>query len=140
MKIYVDRIPTEGVVESETYEPSEMESGMDRDDVHLHKPFVLNVRISRFNHDVVVRGDLNVPMECTCARCLETFEFTGKSVVTLSYPVEGKDMVDITEDVRQEAILTYPMVPHCSDSCKGLCSSCGANLNLDQNHRCSVTA
>lgn len=136
MKIYVDRIPTEGIVDSQVYDPTVMD--MDREDVFLRKPFHLKARINRFNHDLVVRGDIEVPMTCICARCLEEFEISVKAQLVLSYAVEGQDMVDITDDVRQEAILTYPMVPHCKSGCQGLCSGCGANLNLEHDHRCSV--
>jgi uncharacterized metal-binding protein YceD (DUF177 family) len=48
---------------------------------------------------------------------------------TFSYSVQPTDVVDITEDVRQEIILAYPMIPLCDPACKGLCRSCGANLN-----------
>ena len=39
------------------------------------------------------------------------------------------EMVDITDDVRQEIILAYPMIPICAPGCKGLCPACGWNLN-----------
>ena len=47
-----------------------------------------------------------------------------------SYKAQLTDVVDITEDVRQEIILAYPMVPVCQPQCKGLCIECGQNLNL----------
>ena len=40
-----------------------------------------------------------------------------------------RDVVDITDDVRQEIMLAYPMIPVCRPDCKGLCSVCGQNLN-----------
>ncbi|MBI2174769.1 MAG: DUF177 domain-containing protein [Candidatus Omnitrophica bacterium] len=47
-----------------------------------------------------------------------------------SYHVAPTDVVDITDDVRQEIILAYPMIPVCREDCKGLCISCGQNLNV----------
>jgi uncharacterized protein len=38
-------------------------------------------------------------------------------------------VVDITNDIRQEIILAYPMIPICRQTCKGLCAVCGYNLN-----------
>lgn len=37
--------------------------------------------------------------------------------------------IDISDFLRQEIILHFPMIPVCSSSCKGLCSTCGKNLN-----------
>jgi len=49
------------------------------------------------------------------------------------YYVDLKNMtIDIAEFVRQEIILHFPTIPVCSNSCKGLCPSCGADLNDGQ--------
>jgi uncharacterized protein len=46
------------------------------------------------------------------------------------YYIDMKNMkIDISEFVRQEIILHFPTIPVCSNSCKGLCPSCGADLN-----------
>jgi len=51
------------------------------------------------------------------------------------YYVDLKNMtIDIFEFIRQEIILHFPTIPVCSSSCKGLCPSCGADLN---DSRCS---
>jgi len=42
----------------------------------------------------------------------------------------GSDLrVDISEPVRQAAILSLSLKPLCSEDCRGLCSQCGTNLN-----------
>ncbi|MBA4337126.1 hypothetical protein C0416_05155 [bacterium] len=47
-----------------------------------------------------------------------------------AYYIDMKNMkIDISEFVRQEIILHFPTIPVCSRSCKGLCPSCGADLN-----------
>jgi len=46
------------------------------------------------------------------------------------YYIDMKNMkIDISEFVRQEIILHFPTIPVCSKSCKGLCPSCGVDLN-----------
>ncbi|MFQ5824407.1 MAG: DUF177 domain-containing protein [bacterium] len=37
--------------------------------------------------------------------------------------------IDLTSDVRESLLLAVPMKVVCSDDCKGLCQTCGANLN-----------
>lgn len=44
--------------------------------------------------------------------------------------VDLKNMeIDTSDFIRQEIILHFPMIPVCSNSCKGLCPKCGTNLN-----------
>ena len=42
-----------------------------------------------------------------------------------------EDIIDITEDVREEILLSVPSRFKCSDDCKGLCPGCGADLNTE---------
>jgi uncharacterized protein len=39
------------------------------------------------------------------------------------------DKIDLSEDVRDYALLALPMKKLCSENCKGLCPKCGKNLN-----------
>ncbi|HEX2986866.1 MAG TPA: DUF177 domain-containing protein, partial [Chloroflexota bacterium] len=39
-------------------------------------------------------------------------------------------VLDLTEAIRQYVIVESPLQPLCDEECKGLCSQCGANLNL----------
>jgi uncharacterized protein len=41
------------------------------------------------------------------------------------------NVIDITDDVRQTLLLAVPFKLVCSDTCKGLCPSCGTNWNLE---------
>jgi uncharacterized protein len=40
-----------------------------------------------------------------------------------------ENMLDMTEMFRQDILLAMPIKPICSEECKGLCPSCGRNLN-----------
>ena len=40
------------------------------------------------------------------------------------------DLINVSGDVREQVILALPMKPVCDQVCKGLCPSCGQNLNL----------
>jgi uncharacterized protein len=48
--------------------------------------------------------------------------------------------IDLTEMFRQEIILHFPLNPLCFSGCKGLCHSCGINLNHERIHKASCQA
>ena len=134
MNIHVNRIPPEGLKSRATYDPATMD--MDRPDVHPRAPFHVDVSMAMADQELVVNVEIRCPLRLVCARCLEEFDSTVATDALFSYPVEPTDVVDITDDVRQEIILAYPMIPLCRPDCKGLCSACGANLNVTScNHR-----
>ena len=127
MKIYVNRIPFEGVREETTYDPKALD--VDREDVQVAEPVALSSFITKTAETLVVMADISSQLRLTCARCLEAFDAPLRTSATLTYDVAPTDVVDITEDVRQEMILAYPMIPVCRADCRGLCLVCGQNLN-----------
>ena len=128
MKIDVSKVPAEGMRHHASYDPAALD--MDRFDVHLHDAFEVEAFIMKADHELVVNVDITAPLRLTCARCLAEFVHTETANALFSYAVRPTDTVDITDDVRQEIMLGYPMIPMCGADCKGLCSVCGHNLNI----------
>ncbi len=128
MKIQVNRVPPEGLRQHARYEPAELD--MERLDIHLRDPFEVDAFILLADRELVVNASIRCPLQLSCARCLEEFPSTLAANAVFSYKVEPTDAVDITEDVRQEIMLAYPLIPVCQPACRGLCSTCGQNLNL----------
>ena len=128
MKIHVNQVPDEGLRDHARYDPSNMDMG--RDDIHLCEPFEVDAFITRVDTELVVKAGIRCPLLLSCARCLEDFSQTVTADAVFSYKAGPTDVVDITNDVRQEIMLAYPMIPICQPDCKGLCSSCGQNLNF----------
>ncbi len=128
MKIVVSRIPPEGLTEHAAYDPSTMD--MDRSDIQLKEPFEVDASIVKADQEVVVTAKIRAPLHMTCARCLEEFTSMVTPAAVFSYQAHDADVIDITDDVRQEILLAYPMIPTCRPDCKGLCSVCGQNLNV----------
>lgn len=90
--------------------------------------------------------DAEITVIFTCNKCLKEFkqtisipnaerEFYEKKPhdaedITDVYLIDLKNLtIDLTEMMRQEIILHFPFIPVCSESCKGICQSCGADLN-----------
>ena len=80
--------------------------------------------------DLVVTGSASVPILTACARCLDDVR-TVIAVRDLCFHFEKvRDLeVDLTDDVREELLLAIPSCFYCSPDCKGVCPSCGVNLN-----------
>ena len=80
---------------------------------------------------------MEVRVEHTCARCLTAF--TRDEVVAVSsmfltepdedgYLLEGNE-VDLEQMLRDETLLSLPMLPRCGPDCPGVVSSAGTDLN-----------
>lgn len=52
--------------------------------------------------------------------------------INVSYLNRDVDKIDVAEDVKEFALLAVPMKNLCKEDCKGLCSKCGADLNMEQ--------
>ena len=127
MKIHVNRIPSEGRHEEARYEPKALD--VDRPDLRVSEPVAVSAFITKVEDALVVEADIRSQVELACARCLVGFAAPLRATALLTYQVGPADVVDITEDVRQELLLAYPMIPLCAPGCKGLCRGCGQNLN-----------
>jgi DUF177 domain-containing protein len=82
---------------------------------------------------VLVTGKMSCDLKCTCGRCLEEFTApfkTGNMYLYFDDIEEGLEL-DISDDLRQEAMLALPLSPLCSNDCKGLCPECGIDLNRE---------
>ena len=108
------------------------------------------VRLMRTNRSILVKGELNAEIELSCSRCLVPFgcpltinieeEFfpttdiiTGSSLPLPDEPgdftIDEYNILDLSEAIREYALLTVPMKPLCREDCAGLCFTCGGNLN-----------
>ena len=88
------------------------------------------------------RGKIVTRVNTTCRRCLGLASLPINAEVDVvftedqdsddpsEYVVpEGKQMLELHDAVREELILAMPGSVVCQESCKGLCPSCGADLN-----------
>ena len=95
------------------------------------------------NDIIIIKEHIKVDLELRCSRCLGTFiypididieeRFTNDSEHSEDEDVAfvKSDVLDITEVVENSIISTLPIKRLCSENCKGLCQSCGVNLNKD---------
>jgi len=115
------------------------------------KPLTGRVRFIRSGKGILVTGHLRTEMLVPCRRCLtpvavtveldleEEFHPSVDIITGAVLPAqEGEDkatrmdwhhILDLTEVIRQNLLLAMPMSVLCSPDCRGLCPTCGANLN-----------
>jgi uncharacterized protein len=108
------------------------------------------VWLTRTDRGILVKARLNTEVKVTCGRCLGVFSYplpvnfeeeyfpvidvvSGSSLPLPDEPgcftIDEHHILDLTEAVRQYALLAIPMKPLCRQDCAGLCPTCGRNLN-----------
>ena len=120
-------------------EPSmELADDLHGDEIHCA------VRASKVQQGILAEADCSCKTELECMRCLEPFTKTlnahfeelfyfhnlrENKEAELFLPENG--YMDIGELVREYLVMEVPYAPVCKEDCKGLCSICGKNLNLE---------
>ena len=87
--------------------------------------------VQALGSELLVRGSLCQTLVCRCAGCDKSFELEVKEADFIdSFEInEENAFPDLTNALREAIILNLPAYPRCSESCKGLCGTCGVNLN-----------
>ena len=93
---------------------------------------------------ILIEASIKTKLKLNCSRCLDTFiypididieeRFTNNKELQDEEGiifVEG-DTLDLSLIVENSIISTLPIKRLCAEDCKGLCSNCGANLNVDK--------
>jgi len=146
MKILISEIPDEGL-------DLKIDEIFETDVIKLISPVKGNLSIRKVGPEVVIQGDITAIVELECGRCLKDFTTVKNVPVNVIYhPVEelkaeGKheikedeldmgfyvgDAFDLVELLKEQIILNIPMKPLCSETCRGMCPKCGADLNKDR--------
>ena len=108
------------------------------------------VKLMRTNRGILVKGTVHTEAEVTCSRCLNVFSYpltldieeeyfptidviSGAPLALPDEPsaftIDERHILDLTEAIRQYAIMAIPMKPLCRVDCPGLCPVCGQDLS-----------
>ena len=109
-------------------------------DIVFTTPFKLKGTVKNIAGTLYLELDANVSFETQCARCLDTvsenLSFEIYEVFSKTESQNDDDVtvlesgnIDLDEVVEKAFVGVLPISYLCSDDCKGLCSSCGCNLN-----------
>lgn len=120
--------------------PLELES-FEKGYVYSIEKIIVDLDIKKIESIFFVRGLIEEELQLVCSRCLEPFSYTQK--IEIYHRLQEEEDLEVDafqivneifkpyEMVREMIDLNLPMKPLCSDTCKGLCIHCGANLNKE---------
>ena len=113
-------------------------------------PIGIDLAVVREYGHIRATGTVTTRICLTCSRCLVEYEHAVESKFTLFYikpagvpldeevelseqdlisiALEG-DEIDFTHEIAEQVLLEIPFKPLCKESCKGLCTHCGVDLN-----------
>lgn len=129
MRVDLGRLPEEGLRIEEDV-PAEV-LDLHEDDIEIRGPVHCKVKAVRVSDELLVDGTIAVPARFRCTRCAEMFD---TEVVEPQFHHDcavdkGSEFVDLTAEIRESILLSFPVYPVCRADCRGLCPKCGANRN-----------
>ncbi len=117
-------------------------------------PMHVHFNLVQSDPDYFLKGKMDFHVEQICARCAETFDQSIKHPFAVSLAhvesnrahktkskeeeedtdldinfFEGNE-IDLAPLLEEQFFLSLPYKSTCSETCKGICQSCGQNLNL----------
>jgi uncharacterized protein len=146
----VSQLLKSGIGQSRTYD-FEIEEPLDLDGAvatGVHG----TVKLTLTNFGILAAVKAHAEVDLTCARCLEPFrtsmdvEFNEeyRPVIDIAtglpsqlpasdtaFQIADNHTLDLGEAIRQQLLLGIEIIPVCTQGCKGLCATCGTNLNIN---------
>ena len=152
--VKLDKIPDEGLNLKWTEEKASLIGylgSLSKIDFDFETPLQSDVRISKAGKTVFIKGNVQTYLRLQCVRCLKEFSHPLSSSFELTlHPskdealgeeteLDEKDMesnffeegeIHLSEIACEQIFLEIPYQPVCDEKCKGLCPTCGTDLNL----------
>lgn len=134
MQIEVEKMPETPVELEENVSVQAWE--MDSFDIVFVDPIRIRCRFVRIGNEIVVEADIVFTRDITCSRCLNQVRQTVTQDFKKTYDrLKIGQYLELDGDIREEILINFPMKVLCKPDCKGICTSCGVNLNIE-NCRC----
>lgn len=101
----------------------------------------ITANVEVYDDEAYVDGEITYAFTACCARCLSTVRAERKidydelflSEFSLKKDddcyVYTRDKIDLKQMVNEFILTDLPFAVYCSEDCKGLCPTCGKNLN-----------
>lgn len=142
MKIVIADIPEEGL-------EIHLSEKLLLDDISLASPVEGDLSLLKTGSEISVTGTLRAEINQDCSRCLKEFSTElNMPLNVVFHPVtelgtdshelkndemdmefyEGEEL-DLRELMKEQVLLSVQMKPLCKEDCKGICPSCGTDLN-----------
>jgi uncharacterized protein len=111
------------------YDPAELD--LHNQDIEFLDKLKFKGEAEKGDGFLLIRGTITSRLKESCSRCLAKADKDYKREIDLNVAIKNDQAsYDYTPEVREEVLISYPAKILCSKNCKGLCSNCGANLNV----------
>ena len=128
MKIFINQVPSEGLLLEEEIKPAELD--LETELIKFRSNLKVRASVFRAINAIIVELDMQALLSAPCSRCLEEFQWQFHKNTRMSYTFDSDTtFIDLNPDIREEVMLDYPIKPLCGPECKGLCVKCGKNKN-----------
>lgn len=117
----------------------------------IQEPISGKVKFTKIPQGILVNGRFKTVVEVNCNRCLDPFDLPITFEVEEQFrpkvdlqtgavlpqeedadeatQIDEKNIIDLSEVIRQDLLLALPASATCHEGCAGLCPTCGKNLN-----------
>ncbi len=124
------------------------------EEISLENPFInnyiLEINIEKSHNQIILNANLELEAMFECDRCSEIYKtnlYTNfkqiylfgveKNIneiddLNLTYLPFDVNKIDISKEIYDYSNLSVPMKKLCKNDCKGLCPTCGVNLNYEE--------
>jgi len=136
IKVIVENLTVEGI-QFEGEEPADFLKLQDEAPYIIAAPIKYSFTASIAAGDVLIRGSINTTIAGECGRCLKkSRQVIANNDLCCHFEKPGQGELNISEELLEEISISLPSNILCSENCKGLCPSCGEDLN---NKTCNCT-
>jgi uncharacterized protein len=157
MHIQIERIKDQGLALELVSKPESfpvLAAMTQSRECEFHAPIRTSLKAIRIGDMVEVEGTIETFVLLTCGRCLIDFEIPLKTPFSLTYVQETPrinrnserdnvelgvedvgliyfqgEEIDLQDGIQEYVVMMLPLRALCSETCKGLCQKCGADLN-----------
>ena len=151
----IDRIDENGVDFRDALDPSLLTNHDDlsgAEELEFTGPIEVSGRLEKVGEDLLLKGRVSLKARAVCTRCGDEavwpldsrFEMVllpkRENIIEGEHEISAEEFsqafyegpeVDVSGYFREQIALEWPMQILCRPDCKGLCPSCGANLNSE---------
>ncbi|MEW6109381.1 MAG: DUF177 domain-containing protein [Nitrospirota bacterium] len=144
MKIAIEDILDEGL-------NLDIEEEFSLENHSLVSPVTAHLGLRKTGQEIIINGELRAELEFQCSRCLKKFiKHLAIPIEVVYHPLEElspdkhelkndeMDMgfytgeeIDLQDILKEQILLNIQIKTLCDENCKGICSKCGSDLNIE---------
>ena len=122
------------------------EFSSDNSNLRINSDLSFDFSVEKVVKEILLNGFISFEIESVCSRCIDPVSLSLRSRVKLTlspkedieetdsdidHEVYDGETIDLSNYFREQIALSLPVSILCQKNCKGLCPSCGINLNTN---------